>query len=220
MSLKGKRIMITAGPTWVALDKVRVLSNMSTGENGIRLSEQLCREGAKVTLVLGPIKFELKNKKIRLIRFTFFGQLKNIVIKELKTGKYDWLIHSAAISDYQPEKYIPKKVDSQKKSWMIKLVPTPKIIDLARKADKKLFLVGFKFEPDTTKRALLKDAKDFMLRSGSNLVVANSYKGNVYEGKGYRAFITDGNEVAGPFKSKKILTKELIVLMKKFYGKN
>jgi phosphopantothenoylcysteine synthetase/decarboxylase len=219
MILKNKKILITAGPTWVALDKVRVLSNMSTGENGIRMAEQLCREGAKVTLILGPIKFELKNPRIRLLRFTFFDQLKDIVIKELKTGHYDWLIHSAAISDYQPDKFIPRKVSSNQKSWKVTLVPTPKIIDLARKADKNTFLVGFKFEPDITKKALLKDAHDFMLRSGSNLVVANSYKGNVYEGKGYQAFITDGSEVAGPFKSKKLLAKELIILMKKFYGK-
>ena len=220
MSLKNKKILITAGPTWVALDKVRVLSNMSTGENGILMAEELCREGARVTLLLGPIKFEMKNPKIRLLRFTFFDQLKDIVLRELRTGHYDWLIHSAAISDYQPDKFIPRKVGSDRRTWTIKLVPTPKIIDLARKADKKAFLVGFKFEPDVTNKALLKDAHNFMVRSGSNLVVANSYKGNVYEGKGYKAFITDGREVAGPFKSKKLLAKELVALMKKFYGKN
>ena len=54
MSLKNKRILITAGPTWVAIDSVRVISNIATGETGILLAKRLSLQGAKVTLALGP----------------------------------------------------------------------------------------------------------------------------------------------------------------------
>ncbi len=224
MSLKGKRILITAGPTWIALDEVRVISNVATGENGIILAEELRKLGARVTLLLGPINpvvnsshgakiFQL-NKKIRLLKFTFFEELKNTVIKELKKHKYDCLFHSAAVSDYQPDKRLKTKVSSGKISWPINLVPTPKIIDLIRKADPKLFLVGFKFEPNARKGVLLKDAKDFMERSGSNLVVANTLTKN----NKYLAYITDGTKIKGPFKTKKRLSRGLAGVLKQFYG--
>ncbi len=213
MSLKNKRILITAGPTWIALDKIRVISNIASGENGILLAEELIKHGAQVTLLLGPVNPVGLNKKIRLLKFRFFEDLKNTVLKELKTHKYDCLLHSAAVSDYQPDRKLRTKVSSDKISWPINLVPTPKIIDLIRKADQKLFLVGFKLEPDAQKCALLKDAINFMQRSGSNLVVANSFVKNKY-----LAYITDGTGIKGPFKTKKKLSQGLVRSLKQFYG--
>lgn len=214
MSLKNKKILITAGPTWIALDKVRVISNVATGENGILLAEELRKLGAQVTLLLGPVNPVGLNKKIRLLKFRFFEELKNTVLKELKVQRYDCLLHSAAVSDYQPDKKLKTKISSDKISWPINLLPTPKIIDLIRKTDPKLFLVGFKFKPDAQKCALLKDAKNFMKRSGANLVVANTLTKN----NKYLAYITDGTQVKGPFKTKKRLSQGLIGLLKQFYG--
>jgi len=213
MGLKNKRILITAGPTWVSIDRVRVISNVAAGENGITLAEELEKQGARVTLLLGPANVSGLSKKIKLLRFTFFAELKNTVIKELRNHKYDCLIHSAAVSDYQPDKTLKTKVSSDKISWRINLVPTLKIIDLIRKTDPKLFLVGFKFEPNAKKTELLKAADNFMRRSGSNLAVANTLLKN----NKYLAYITDGTKIKGPFKTKKKLSRGLAGLLKQFY---
>jgi phosphopantothenoylcysteine decarboxylase/phosphopantothenate--cysteine ligase len=209
MSLKNKRILITAGPTWVPIDKVRVISNTATGQTGMLLAEEAARFGAKTTLFLGPVSEGMSvDKKIRLIRFVFFKELKNRLIRELKSQHYDIVIHSAAVSDYQPRKVRTHKIKSDKKVFRISLLPTPKIIDLIRKTDRHLFLVGFKFEPEAAGNSLIKAAKGLMRGAGLNLVVANTInKGH------YRAYIINQNKIYGPLWTKKDLTKKLINLL-------
>ncbi len=216
MSLKGKRILITAGPTWVAIDKIRVISNTATGENGITLAEELRKHGALVTLLLGPVNAYKLHKKIRLVRFTFFDQLKNTVIKELKGKKYDCLVHSAAVSDYKPEKTLESKAGSDKASWQINLIPTPKIINLIRKTAPGIFLVGFKFEPDASKNKLFQEAKSLQCNTGSNLIVANTLN----KKNQYRAYIIDGSKTQGPFTAKKNLCLGLVKELEKRLGGN
>jgi len=216
MSLKNKRILITAGPTWVPLDRVRVISNTATGENGMILAETLHRKGCKVTLVLGPVHRWPLSRAIRVLPFTYFNQLHSIVLRELASKKYDCLIHAAAVSDFRPGVSIPKKVDSDKKLWQISLVPTPKIIDRVRKLDKRLFLIGFKYEPEAHKKALIAKAADMIKRSGANIAVANTYA----HGGGYLAFLTDGIMEEGPILSKRKLAKTLVHLLEQYYGKD
>ena len=72
MNLRKLRVLITAGPTWVAIDNVRVISNIATGETGKILAEKLASMGAKVTLLIGPGDLCCLKKNIRLIRFKFF----------------------------------------------------------------------------------------------------------------------------------------------------
>lgn len=76
MSLKNKRVLITAGPTWVAIDKVRVISNTATGATGKILAQQLANKGAKVTLLINAENSCCLNKKIKILPFRFFDQLK------------------------------------------------------------------------------------------------------------------------------------------------
>ena len=204
-NLKNKRILITAGPTWVPIDKVRVISNIATGETGILLAEKLKDLGAKVTLLLGPIETCFLNKKIKLIRFRFFNELKNIMIKELKFRKYDIIIHSAAISDYKPAKTYSYKVKSGIKHWQLNLIPTEKIIDLLKRIDSSLFLVGFKFEWDTDKDKLIEKAKILMQHANLDLTVANTIKKNEYQ-----AYIISQKQTYGPIFSKNNLVDRLI----------
>ena len=135
MALKNKRILITAGPTWVAIDSVRVISNTATGRTGILLAKRLAKLGAKVTLVLGPVGQEKFSKRIKIISFRFFDQLKSIILKEISSTKYDAVIHSAAVSDYRPKKNYIRKVMSGKKVWDLILKPTAKIINCIKKLD-------------------------------------------------------------------------------------
>jgi len=83
MSLKNKRILITAGPTWVSIDKVRVLSNTASGATGILLSQALAAKKSKVTLLLGPVGNFSVGKNIKLLRFKSFDELKKALVGEL-----------------------------------------------------------------------------------------------------------------------------------------
>jgi len=252
MSLKNKRILITAGPTWVPIDTVRVISNIATGQTGILLAEKLRSLGAKVTLLLGPVpnvvflhsvssgsraevsasrrdastssfirERETKaktafgieacylNKKIKLIRFQSFGELKNLIIKELKYEQYDIVIHSAAVSDYKPSKVYSGKIKSGIKNLRLSLAPTEKIIDLLKRIDNSITLVGFKFEPQARKDILIKKTRELMRQANLDLAVANTIDKNKY-----RAYILDNYNCSyGPVFNKKDLVTKLADLI-------
>lgn len=208
MSLKNKRILITAGPTWVPIDKVRVISNIATGETGILLAEKLQDLGAKVTLLLGPAESCCLNKRIKLIHFKFFDDLKNKIKRELTSKKYDILIHSAAIPDYKPEKIYHGKIKSGISNWRLKLIPTTKIIDSIKKIKPSLLVVGFKFETKVRKDMLIGKARELIQRANLDFVVANTID------KKYRAYIVNNyNQVYGPVFNKSALTEKLIKLI-------
>lgn len=210
--LRNKRVLITAGPTWVPIDKVRVISNIATGQTGILLAENLIKAGAKVTLLSGPAQICCLNKKVKLIPFRFFDELKNKLIKEIKDRKYDIVIHAAAVSDYRPLSVYNKKIRSGMKNLTLKLVPTVKIINLIKKADPSLFLVGFKYEPAISKAPLLKKARDLMRVAHLDLAVANT----VYKNS-YLAYIVGRQDFYGPLKNKKDMAKGLIRMIGEKY---
>src|SRR5690348_10454722 len=128
MSLAGKRILVTCGPTWVAIDDMRVISNRSTGELGRILAGQLKAAGARVTVLEGPVAEPLNDRSVRVVKFLFFEELAALLHKELR-NRYDAVIHAAAVSDYRPVKRISGKISSGKKRLDLKLVRTPKLID-------------------------------------------------------------------------------------------
>ncbi len=214
-SLKNKRILITAGPTWVPIDAVRVISNIATGSTGILLAEEAHKLGAKVTLVLGPVETCCLNKKIKIIHFNYFDELKGIIIKELSSKKYDIVIHSAAVADYRPQASFKKKLRSGIKAWKLNLVPTPKIIDLIKKIDKDLFLVGFKFEPEASRKILIDKARILMNRAKPDLAVANAVHNNQYQ-----AYIVNKKQFYGPMFNKKDMAEKLIRLIREQLCKN
>lgn len=206
-----KRILITAGPTWVAIDQARVISNLATGETGFILADKFKKLGAKVTLLLGPGNFYRPGQTgIKLIRFKYFSELARLLNKELKDQKFAAVIHAAAVADYQPEEIIRRKVSSGRKSWKINLVPTDKLIFLLRKYQTNLFTVGFKFQPDMPKDELIARGTALLKSANLNLVVANSNKN-----KSYQAYILDGLNKYGPFLSKTKMAVYLARLLEK-----
>ena len=211
-NLRNKKILITAGPTWVAIDNVRVISNIASGITGILLSEELRKQGARVTLVLGPVDCCCLNKGVRLIRYRYFDQLKRIIAKEAGSKKYDILIQTAAVSDYEPQNKFNGKISSGKKSLTLKLVPTAKIIDIVKKKDPGIFLVGFKLEPQAGRNRLLSSASKLIDKTGSDLVVANTFKGNKY-----RAFIVDSKRIYASALNKTGLVRSLVKVLNAMY---
>ncbi|MCX5706087.1 MAG: bifunctional phosphopantothenoylcysteine decarboxylase/phosphopantothenate--cysteine ligase CoaBC, partial [Candidatus Omnitrophica bacterium] len=112
MNLKNKRVLITSGPTQVAIDSVRVITNNATAETGILLANKLKDSGAKVTLLLGLVNNCVLKKNIRVLNVRFFDELKRLIENELKVREYDLVIHSAAVSDYQPLNIYKQKIRS------------------------------------------------------------------------------------------------------------
>ncbi len=204
-----KRILITAGPTWVAIDQARVISNIASGETGFLLADKLKKNGAKVTLLLGQGSFLGSEKGIRILRFKYFSELEKLLKIELKKYRYTAIIHAAAVSDYQQKKVIRNKISSDLKKLRIDLVPTKKLINGLKNNNADLFTVGFKFEPIAKRIKLIEKAKLLLKQSNLNLVVGNSYQNNIY-----CAFITDGIRNYGPFLNKKTMVNGLFKLIK------
>jgi len=202
-----KKILITAGPTWVAIDSVRVISNVSSGQTGLLLANQAKKSGFDVTLLLGPVGEVKLDKRIKVIRYHFFGELKSILEKILKDKKFDVIIHAAAISDYEPIEKERHKIASNLDYLTLKLKRTPKLIPLIKKLSPESLFVMFKLE-DRVSRYYLDKAKKMMIAYCANLVALNSIKP-------YRARIIGRQHIYPLLESKQGLAKSLFSLIKK-----
>lgn len=205
-SLHGKKILITAGPTWVALDRVRVLSNISSGELGRMISEEAARAGAQVDLLLGPVGPVVLHRRINVIRFKYFHELSRLVSRCLKKNKYDVIFHTAAVSDFMTGAK-PGKISSRRSGLILKLRRAPKIISKIRRMNPRALLVMFKLESGVRDSVLRQRAEQGRLKSGADLVVANTAKGGRY-----KAFVLNGSGLIAKYVSKKALARNLVGL--------
>lgn len=176
-----ENILITAGPAFVRLDDVRVLSNISTGSTGCGLAEHFSKK-TEVTLLLGPGQSTPKKHKALIVkRFVYFNELRKLLRSELLKHKYKAVIHTAAVSDYQPVKVRKGKIPSGRKKMTVAFKPLPKIIKNIKKIDKDVFLVQFKLEVGLSKSKLIEKAFKSMEENRADLAVANDLfriKGN------------------------------------------
>jgi phosphopantothenoylcysteine decarboxylase / phosphopantothenate---cysteine ligase len=207
-----KEVLITAGPSWVAIDGARVISNLSSGQTGFILAEKFKKLGAKVTLLLGPGNFFNDQEQVTIKRFKYYTELAHLLEKELKKAKYSAVIHAAAVADYQPRKAFPGKISSQRKNLKLDLVPTKKLIKGLKKYQPGLFAVGFKFEPKTSKIKLINSGKQLLKNENLDLVVANSDRNG-----GYQAYIIGAEVKCGPFLNKNTMAVALTKLTKKLF---
>lgn len=185
-----------------------MISNVATGETGLRLADALRQRGARVTLLLGPVNACCLPEKIKVIRFSFFEDLKLLLERELRRSSYEFVIHTAAVSDYRPSKVYKQKLSSDRNNLKLDLVATPKLIETVKKIDPETKLVGFKLEPKSTKSRLLSEAGKLMKKSGADIVVANACKGG-----NYTAYVYRRHCVSKALRSKTALIKELIKTM-------
>ncbi len=211
MKLRNKKILITAGPTWVKIDDVRVISNTATGETGILLARVFSRFKAKVTLLLGPGKDPGLGSGIIVKRFKFFDELKHLLERELKYNKYDLAAHSAAVSDYRPCVSFSNKIKSGLKKISIKLKPTPKIISIFKRMQPGLFLIGFKYEPDASREDLIREALSLIERSRADLVVSNTLR----QGR-YTAYLAGFDKCSKPLFTKTAVARSIIRIIKDY----
>ena len=169
--LRGKKILMTAGPTIEKIDSIRIITNQSSGKTGTLLASELVSAGAKVTLIYGPGTSETP-KGAKIIRVNSVDEM-NKAVKECLKKKFDIAIMSAAASDYVVKNTTSSKIKSDKKEINVKLVRAPKIIDLIKNKQKDIFLVGFKAETDISKKELVNHAKKKLKESNADLIIAN-----------------------------------------------
>ena len=192
--LKGKKILVTAGATFEEIDPLRVITNKSSGKMGNMIAEQAFLRGADVLLLRGhnsaESRYNLNEEKFSTVKDLFEKIKKNL-------KNFDIVIHAAAVSDFELNNKINKKIKSSKELHL-ELAPTTKILENLKKLNKKIFLVGFKAEYNFSKNNLVKSAYSLLKSSNSDLIVANDV------GKENAGFDVDTNEVFIVDKNKKV----------------
>jgi len=181
------KVLITAGPTWVKVDEVRILTSIFSGRTGSFLAKQFHRRGDKVTLLINPQAGIRLPEGVRVIEFRYFTELGRQLERLLKRERIDLIIHSAAVNDYRPQRSGKGKIPSGRKRFTIHLVPTKKLIRRIRSLAKNAVLVQFKLE---SKRKGLADRAFRSLKENKcDYVVANAYE-DIARGR-YKASLID-----------------------------
>ena len=180
--LKGKKILITAGPTREIIDPVRFISNYSTGKMGYSLAEAASARGAEVILISGPTNLRTP-PGVKLIKINTALEMYDSVMDNFK--EQNIIIKSASVSDYRPEAISEHKIKKNKGNMNLTLVKNPDILYELGKIKGDRMLIGFAAESDN----IVKNAKDKMLGKNLDFIVANDI---TEEGAG---FGTDTNIV-------------------------
>lgn len=185
-SLKGKRIMITAGPTYERIDPVRFIGNYSSGKMGYAIADEAARRGAEVTIVSGPVAITPKNHAIKVIRIESAREMEAECQRLFP--ETDIAIMAAAVADYAPANIATSKIKREKDQIPdIKLVKNPDIAaTLGTQKQPGQILVGFALETDNEQS----NAIDKMKRKNLDLIVLNSLRD---KGAG---FGTDTNKIS------------------------
>lgn len=168
-NMLGKNILITAGPTYEKIDPVRFIGNYSSGKMGFALAEACAKQGAKVTLITGPVSQSLKNKEIERINVESADEMKKAVM--LRFEKMDGAILCAAVADYKPLAQADVKLKRTADHLHLELQPTADIAAEVGKIKKpEQFLVGFALETNNEEA----NAKSKMERKNFDFIVLNS----------------------------------------------
>lgn len=200
------KVLVTAGATWTMLDKVRAVTNIFTGNTGFHIGRQFCFMGHDVTLAYNPRLRSLDKLDgfFCTVPFITFDDLMDLMNKEISSGRYDLVIHSAAVSDYGkkvtqlvetevdmeafdilpegakvfvPVSSMPGKMKSNLPELTLNMTKNPKIVDSIKTWDPDVFLVKFKLEVGRDAEDLCQVAEKSMKDSNADMIVANDLEG-------------------------------------------
>ena len=157
-SLQDKKILVSAGATYEAIDHVRGITNRSSGKTGVEIAREAFIRGAKVTMLCGKMDVSVPSifREVKVESTEEMqGELKNLLKNQ------DIFISAAAISDFMPEKSIQANVDkiSSDNDIILKFKRAPKIINSVKKINPDIFLVGFKAEYNVSEEQLIDSAR-------------------------------------------------------------
>ncbi len=206
--LKGKRVLITAGPTYEKIDPVRFIGNYSSGKMGYALAEECAERGAEVELVSGPVSINLNRANIHITKVESAAQMYAAAVNAFP--KTDIAILCAAVADFTPRETKDVKIKREKGDMAIQLVPTKDIAaELGRMKKESQFMVGFALETnDETNNAINK-----LKAKKLDFIVLNSLND---KGAGFSVdtnkitIISDTSKYEYPLKPKREVAKDII----------
>lgn len=206
-SLQGKTVLITAGPTYEAIDPVRFIGNHSSGKMGFELAKEAAARGAKVILVSGPTALVPENREIDLHRVTSAAEMLDEVFKHYHHA--DIAIASAAVADYAPKEIAPEKIKKNDDHLTIELVKNPDILKTMGAQKKQQFLVGFALETQNEEANALAKLE----KKNLDMIVLNSLRD---EGAGFKndtnriTIFTKQEQIGFDLKSKKEVAADIL----------
>ena len=205
-SLAGKTVLVTAGPTYEAIDPVRFIGNHSSGKMGFAIAEEAEKRGAKVILISGPTALST-NKNISLEKVNSTKEMYNAVFQHFDNT--DIAIMSAAVADYAPKEIAQEKIKKNDEEMTITLVKNPDILKTMGEKKKNQFLVGFALETQNEEE----NAKGKLARKNLDMIVLNSLKDS---GAGFKndtnkiKIITPSEQKDFALKSKEDVAKDIL----------
>lgn len=208
--LKGKKVLITAGPTYEKIDPVRFIGNYSSGKMGYALAEECAARGADVTLVSGPVSLSIDNPSITLVKVESAREM--LAACESVFPECDVAVMCAAVADYAPKVIADKKIKREHSEVpVIELVKNPDIAATLGHAKKQgQILVGFALETDNE----FDNAKEKLSRKNLDMIVLNSMRD---KGAGFgtdtnkvSVFKADGSRVDFGLKSKREVATDIV----------
>lgn len=207
LPLKGKKILITAGPTYQAIDPVRFIGNFSTGKMGIALANEAVRQGAEVHLVLGPSAEKNIDNKIHLHRVVSAQQMYESAVAQFETS--DMAILAAAVADYTPAEVALQKIKKKGDELTLTLIPTIDILASLGKLKTTQKLIGFALETENE----VENAQLKLQKKNLDAIVLNSLRD---KGAGFGTdtnkitFITAQQLEEFPLKHKEAVAKDIL----------
>lgn len=206
-SLQNKNILITAGPTYEAIDPVRFIGNHSSGKMGFSLAKEAANRGAKVILISGPTSLDIHHKNIEIHRVISAKQMHEEVFKHF--DNVDIAIASAAVADYTPKTISIEKIKKTDEILTIELIKNPDILGNMGIKKNKQFLVGFALETQNEEE----NAKEKLKRKNLDMIILNSLRD---KGAGFKEdtnkikIITTKEQVNFSLKSKEDVAKDIL----------
>ena len=207
--LRGKKVLITAGPTHEKIDPVRFIGNHSSGKMGYALAEECAARGADVYLVSGPVQIKAKHPNIKTISVVSAGEMFEAASAEFDSS--DITILCAAVADFRPETQADEKIKRKKDDLVIRLKPTQDIAaNLGSRKKENQILVGFALETNNE----AENAQGKLKRKNLDFIVLNSLKDENacfgYDTNKITIIEKNGNTQAFSLKSKTEVAKDII----------
>ena len=172
----GKKILITAGPTYENIDPVRFIGNHSSGKMGFDLAKEAAKRGAEVTLISGPSSQKTDDKNIDVYRVTSAQEMFDEVFKHYENT--DIAIMSAAVADYTPKVKATEKIKKNEQELTIELIKNKDILRTMGEKKTHQFLVGFALETQNEEE----NAKGKLVKKNLDMIILNSLRD---EGAGF-----------------------------------
>ena len=216
--LKGKKALVTAGPTYEAIDPVRFIGNHSSGKMGLAIANELFSRGADVTFVLGPSGIKVPDN-FKTIRVKSAADMLAACINEFNDK--DILVMSAAVADYTPVTVADEKIKKNSDTFSIELKKTTDILkELGAKKNGKQLLIGFALETNNEKEYALKKLSS----KNADMIILNSLNdsgaGFGYDTNKITIFDKKGNEYSFDTKTKQEVAADIVNTIIQYNNEN